>query len=37
MSFPDLPKHREKPQTIQIMVTMPMETKFCMIIVSTFC
>mmetsp|Transcript_12939 Transcript_12939/g.42810 ORF Transcript_12939/g.42810 Transcript_12939/m.42810 type:complete len:269 (+) Transcript_12939:634-1440(+) len=37
MSFPDSPKHREKPQTIQIMVTRPMETKFCMMIVRTFC
>ena len=36
MTTPLSPKHREKPQTIQMMVTRPMETKFCMRMVSTF-
>ena len=37
MTTPPSPKQREKPQMTQMMVTRPMETKFCMMIVSTFC
>ena len=37
MTEPLSPKQSEKPQTIQMMVTRPMETKFCMMMVSTFC